>query len=484
MSDPEKSAISQYDVNHASTNPEQPFDNAAERRILRKLDIRVLPILCLLYLVCFVDRPNIGNAKIQGMDSELDLKGQRYNICVFVFNIGYLVAGAPLAVVVKKAGPKSLSVMMFCWGVTVIGCGVSRTWQGLAVCRLLEGMAEAAFVPGAAYTIGSYYKRDEFLRRYVIFFGSAILSGAFNGFLSSLLAKMDGVAGYKAWRWIFIIEGCLTIAIAFASWFFIVPYPEQCAFLSLDDKALLLARLKADGGDIANDKLTSKRVLGFLRDWKIWCAVFTYIGAAETANSIVNFQPTILRGIGYTASGAQVRTIPVYMFSMVFSIYLGYTAEYLRKRYLFCMIGFLTMAIGLIVEIAQPPAPGVRYMGLFFMIAGAYLVMPLIVVWLSINIDKGYKRSVALGLIFCLGNIGSFINSNVFMKREEPHYHTGFSTNLGLCCMGMLAATILFVGMYLGNKQRNRVRENLPDSLEQAGVEGLGEQHPDFRYYL
>lgn len=142
------------------------------------------------------------------------------------------------------------------------------------------------------------------------------------------------------------------------------------------------------------------------------------------------------------------------------------------------------MAIGLTVEIAQPPAPGVRYMGLFFMIAGAYLVMPLTVVWLSINIDKGYKRSVALGLMLCLGNVGSFINSNVFLKREEPHYHTGFSTNLGLGCMGMVAATVLFVGMYCGNKQRDRDRKNLPDLLDQARVEGLGERHPDFRYYL
>lgn len=199
MSDPEKSAISRHDV-HAS-HPEPPFDKAAERRILRKLDFRVLPTLMLLYFVCFVDRSNIGNAKIQGMDSELDLKGQRYNICVFVFNIGYLVAGAPLAVVVKKYGPKALSVMMFCWGVTVIGCGVTKTWKGLVAARLVEGMAEAAFVPGAAYVIGSYYKRDEFLRRYVIFFSAAILSGAFNGFISSLLAKMDGTAGYQAWRW-------------------------------------------------------------------------------------------------------------------------------------------------------------------------------------------------------------------------------------------------------------------------------------------
>ena len=89
---------------------------AAERRLLRRLDFRVLPILWLLYLVSFIDRSNIGNAKIQGMDQELQLKGQRYNIALFVFNIGYLVAGIPLSIVFNKTGPKSLAVMMFCWG--------------------------------------------------------------------------------------------------------------------------------------------------------------------------------------------------------------------------------------------------------------------------------------------------------------------------------------------------------------------------------
>jgi MFS family permease len=199
MVDTEKSTTFATDLHDAS--PEQQFDKADERRILRKLDFTVLPILWLLYLVCFIDRSNIGNAKIQGMDKELDLKGQRYNISVFVFNIGYLVAGVPLALIFKKTGPKALSVMMFCWGITVVGCGVTRSWEGLVACRLLEGMAESAFVPGAAYLIGSYYKRDEFLRRYVIFFSGGICAGAFNGFLSSLLAKMNGVAGYQAWRW-------------------------------------------------------------------------------------------------------------------------------------------------------------------------------------------------------------------------------------------------------------------------------------------
>lgn len=97
-------------------NLQPPFDKVAERKLLRKVDIRVLPVLWILYLVNFIDRANIGNAKIQGMEKELDLYGQRFNIAVWVFNLGYLVAGIPATIAFKRYGPKSLCVMMFCWG--------------------------------------------------------------------------------------------------------------------------------------------------------------------------------------------------------------------------------------------------------------------------------------------------------------------------------------------------------------------------------
>ena len=114
----EKGAIAQGSAVSPSTSSslQPPFDRAAERRLLRKLDLRVLPVLWVLYLVNFIDRANIGNAKIQGMEKELKLTGQRFNIAVWVFNLGYLVAGIPLTIVFKKYGPQSLCVMMFCWG--------------------------------------------------------------------------------------------------------------------------------------------------------------------------------------------------------------------------------------------------------------------------------------------------------------------------------------------------------------------------------
>ena len=93
-----------------------PFDKAAERKLLWKLDFTVLPLLWLLYLVCFVYCINIVNAKIQGMEKELNLEGQKYNVAVFIFNIGYVIAGVPLSIAFKMIGPKFLPMMMFVWG--------------------------------------------------------------------------------------------------------------------------------------------------------------------------------------------------------------------------------------------------------------------------------------------------------------------------------------------------------------------------------
>ena len=167
-----------------------PLPHAVERRILRRLDATLLPTLWALFLVSFVDRGNIGNAKIAGMTKTLHLTGARYNIAFQVFVLGYVVAGVPAVLLFRCLGPRTLPAMMVGWALCVIGQGVTQSYGGLVACRLLEGMLEAGFVPGAAYLIASYYRGDEFLKRYAFFFGASIVAGAFNGVGPSLFHGM------------------------------------------------------------------------------------------------------------------------------------------------------------------------------------------------------------------------------------------------------------------------------------------------------
>ncbi|KAF2182463.1 MFS general substrate transporter [Zopfia rhizophila CBS 207.26] len=381
-----------------------------ESPILRKLDLRILSVLWILYLVCFVDRSSIRSAKIASMEKYLSLKGQRYNIVRFTFNIWYLIAGIPLSILFKRTGPKSLAVMMFCWGVTMIGFGLTRSWARLVVCNCLEGMAEAAYVPGAAHLIGSYYRKNEFLKGYVIFFFNGICAGAFNGYLVDLISKVDGVGGYRAWRWIVIIEDVVTIAVSVISFFSIVPFLDDSTIFRSEDKALL-------------------RIVTYLKDWKIWLLVMVYIGATENVNSITNFRPTILRGTGYTSTQAQVHTIPVYLIAAAYSISMASFervsgTENFFFFFFFLMLGFAIWASVLIVEIAQPKN------------------------------EVGF----ALWAIVCWRNVGSFIGTNVFLKPDESKFRMGFSTGLGLACMGANAATAMYVGLRWGIRGGRRER--------------------------
>lgn len=207
------------------------------------------------------------------------------------------------------------------------------------------------------------------------------------------------------------------------------------------------------------------------------------LGVTENANSLANFQPTILKGLGYTATQAQIHTIPVYLVGATFSVIFAYLSEYLNRRYAFYILGWAVLVVGLAVEIAYPPAPGVRYMGMFFIACGCYLAMPISIVWVSMNAGKGYKRAIAIGAIINFGTAGAFVSSNVFMFKETPRFHTGFSTGLGLACMGATAATITFLGCWWENKKRDERRSEYPAVVE-GTVEELGDEHPDFRFAL
>jgi MFS family permease len=207
------------------------------------------------------------------------------------------------------------------------------------------------------------------------------------------------------------------------------------------------------------------------------------IGVTENANSLANFQPTILKGLGYTSTQAQVHTIPVYLVGAAFSVIFAYVSEWLQRRYYFYIVGCAVLASGLVVEIVYPTNPKVRYMGMFFIACGCYLAMPISVVWLSINSGSGYKRAVAIAALINFGTAGAFVSSNVFLFRETPRFRTGFSTGLGLACIGACAATVTWLGCKRENKRRDRRRAELPIVLDQSMKE-LGDEHPDFRFVL
>ncbi|KAI0480070.1 major facilitator superfamily domain-containing protein [Xylariaceae sp. FL0804] len=479
-----------------TAGPGADADADAERRLVRKLDLHVYPILFVIYVFSFLDRINISNARIQGLVEDLDLTGNRFNIALFVYFIPYLLLEIPSNMIIKKMRPSLyLSALMAAWGLVNMCMGFVKTYQGLVVLRFFLGVLEAGVTPGIIYLTSMYYKRHELVLRTTFFFCSTVVAGAFGGLLAYAIANLNGHNGLSAWRWIFIIEGAATAVVSLASAFLIPDWPEQARFLNASEKALLRARLLADGPgghDVARmDRLDARAWRLILTDWKIWCGAAMYLGLGITGYSTVFFLPTILLEFGWTASSAQVHTIPVYAVTAVFMLGVAWLSDRLRHRYGFILAGVLLTTAGYAVLLSQGDGHGgkelgrgAKYAAVFLVSLGGYATLPLAIAWLANNVSGHWKRALSSGIQITVGNVAGIVASNIFLPGQAPTYPAGYGTALALTWLGGLAATAMFVGARRENRLRDAGERDDRLLRPRDEVENMGDYHPAFRFTL
>ncbi|RFU35367.1 hypothetical protein B7463_g954, partial [Scytalidium lignicola] len=501
------------DIEKSFDDPNYVIDPAVEKRLLWKMDLHIVPPLFVLFLMAFLDRVNIGNAKIQGLTEDLHMKGQQYNIALFIFfipyvlllllitpkffynlpkismrraasdfEIRYILCEIPSNIILRKLKPSTwLCSIMFAWGVFTICQGLVKNFASLVALRFLIGIAEAGLVPGGVYVIAMYYKRHELQWRISMFFCASTLAGAFGGLLAYALAKMDGIGGYGGWRWIFIIEGLLTVVIAILFKPIVVDWPEQATWLTPEEKQLMLRRLAHDVGPAKMDHLDKRAIKRILSDWKVYVGIVMYLGIVNTGYASSFFIPTIINEMGYTAAESQVRSIPIWIVAAILAMSMAWLADKLKHRYAFTLLGLGISIIGYTLLLCQENlSVGVKYMACFFVVGGSNICQPITWVWLNNNVGGHYKRSVATAMQIGFGNAGGLIASNIFITAQAPRYPVGYGTSLALLVMCASMCTIFFFGLYRENKKRERGERDYRYSEEGADINNMGDDHPEF----
>ncbi|KAI9872441.1 MAG: hypothetical protein M1830_001614 [Pleopsidium flavum] len=484
------------DSDHHSMDLVRKFD----RELTRKIDLHVVPILLIMFLLAYLDRSNLGNARIEGLEKELHMKGTDYNVASMIFYLSYVLFEVPSNIMLKKFSPSTwLSTIMFLWGEQTLPlvaytwairsyadtsdrnlCNVSRTYPDLSWFSSLS-----IFHRRCLYLMSMYYRRFELQRRLTLLFASGIVAGAFSGLLAYALAKMDHLGGYAGWRWIFIIEGLVTIVISAAAKFIIADWPEDAKFLSAEEKARLLKRLEGDAnrGVAKMDRVDRPALKRIVFDWKVWVAAAMYLGAVNTGYVLALFLPTILKELGYTSSEAQIHSIPVYLVAAVCMISFAFATDKLRIRYPFILLGTTIASIGYIILLAGGSLPpNIKYMAVFFVAAGGHSTHPITLGWLANNVSGHYKRAFSTAIQISLGNCAGFVGSNVFLTRQAPRYPTGYATSLALMLVTAITATGFATGLHLENKKRDRGGRDYRLQLPSEQVDNLGDDHPDVRF--
>ena len=307
---------------------------------------------------------------------------------------------------------------------------------------------------------------------------------------------MNGVGRLSGWRWIFIIEGIITVVLGFISYFVIIDFPDKIlqrrngAFLTAQDVDILKARIDRDRDDSAADPVTGKKIVEHLRDFKLWvlfvlllphfsiglsltlrfggCSALMLMGTATPVYAFAYFTPQILHGMGFSSAMSQLLTAPPSVIAGIIAIGSAVLSDRLRMRGPIIVAQNIATIVGLLVT-AYTTNRGLRYFGIILGLSGAVSNASAVLAYQSNNIRMDSKRSVGSALQIGFGAIGGIIASTVFRDQDAPRYVNGIWATIGTQFF-MIAAV---AGMSLYFKTQN---------LKQKEDGKIIEGHAAFQY--
>ncbi|KAI0043339.1 MFS general substrate transporter [Auriscalpium vulgare] len=456
-----------------------------EKQLYRKIDLRLMPILALMYLFSFLDRGNIGNAKLQGLTTQLHLVGNQYNIALTMYFVPYCLFECPANLVLKKFRPSRwLPAITMVWGTVMTLMGLVKTYPQLVGVRVCLGVAEAGLFPGVVYYLTLWYPRAMLQFRVGIFFGAASVAGAFSGLLAFGISFMSGKSGLLGWSWIFILEGMATVLVGLLALLVMVDFPSTAKFLTPEEKAYVIWKKKFDNSSVGEEeRFAPRHIWAAFSDWQVWLHILVYMSIVGPLYGISLFLPSIIKTFGFTNAISQLLTVPPYIFATITLYVFAIWSDAVKKRSPFILAGLCMLLVGFTINISDV-APGVKYFGTFFCVAGSYASFPGVVSWLGNNLSGQYKRGVGMALHIGIGNFAGAIASNVFRTQDEPRYILGHGIMLMFVGIGFVSVpTVVFLYMRINRKRDEEVANGRVNYTDRQ-LRALGDKAPDFRYIL
>ncbi|EXJ92104.1 hypothetical protein A1O3_00654 [Capronia epimyces CBS 606.96] len=438
----------------------EAFTPEEQKKIIRRIDRRLVLTLGFLYCVSLMDRTNLGIAVVAGMGVDLVLTGNRYSVIVLLFFITYVLLQPPATVVLRKIGPRLfLPTITLLWGITMICFGFVKDWSDLIGLRLVLGVFEAGFFPGCAYLLSCWYPRYELQKRNAVFYLIGSMASAFAGILAYGFSQLKNHApsgilpGIAGWRWIFIFQGLITSLMAIVSYVLIVDFPELSTntfglkFLNEAEVDFVVARIEKDRHDAIPEKFRLGKYLKHAGDLKVWGFAALFGLTTTNTYAIAYFLPIILNsGMGFDVAASQCLVAPPYVLAAIVMYLFAYLGDKWHLRSPFILVNGALLLIGLPL-LGYVDNVGVRYFGVFIATTACNANVPCVLTWQANNIRGQWKRALCSATLVGAGGIGGIIGSTVFREQDKPEYHPGILTCMissGLIVLITLALDLKF----------------------------------------
>ncbi|EGN94399.1 hypothetical protein SERLA73DRAFT_62136 [Serpula lacrymans var. lacrymans S7.3] len=457
-----------------------------EKRLLRKVDMR-MSILVVLYILNFscipvyTKRCQNSSARLQGFQQDLHLQGQQYSTVLSILFVGYIIMQVPSNMFLNWFGRPSIHIpsCVVIWGTISILIGF---YIGVLLARFFLGIVESAFFPGALFTISCWYKRDEIgLRTSILDCGSLISNGFGALAASGILSGMQGKLGHSAWRqtpgrWLFYIEGSITIFVALCAMLILPDFPHNTRWLTPEERQFAVLRLQEDvAKDSANTEETThlsplRGLWLALTDWKMWW--FTIAATLQLlSQSFYIFFPTLSATMGFDTTISLLLCAPPWICATFIVFSISRYSDHTKRRFIFIFVTETISIIGFIISMCTMNTVA-RYLSLFLMIQ-SYAGLVVFYTWMSNTFPwSPAKRAVCLAFMNSISQLGNVCGSYVWPSTWGPSYRYSYA----IC----VASTALFIIMcWVMSMHLTTLNKKMAKEEEERGV-----LTPGFRYLV
>ncbi len=394
---------------------------------MRRVTLRLIPFILLLYILNYLDRTNVGIAALQ-MNRDLKFSPAAYSLGAGIFFIAYALFEVPSNIFLTRVGPRFwIARIMVTWGIIASAMMFVRTPMHFYVLRFLLGVAEAGFFPGIVYYLSQWFPVSMRARAQSRFMLGIPFSNMIGGVIGGALLSLDGKMGIAGWQWLFVLEGLPSILIGVTVFFYLTDRPADAKWLADDQRAWLVARLaQEDDASPATHGLPPMRALA---NGMLWLTALAYLLVNTGAYAYQFWGPTIIRDtLGTSSANTGFVVALIGVATAISMLLVSSSSDRHHERFLHAAFSAAMVGTGAIGA-ALLPTPVLRICALALMPMGmASFLSPYFC--LPGMLFRGAALAAAIALVNSVGNLGGFIGPNVIGTLVSI---TGSNTGAFLC---------------------------------------------------
>ncbi|KAI0137057.1 major facilitator superfamily domain-containing protein [Xylariales sp. AK1849] len=463
-----------YDAPTAFANA-RAMDSAhrarVEKSLKRKLDMRC-SLFIVLYIMNYLDRNNIAAARLRGLQTDLALADTQYATCLSILYVGYILMQVPSNIFINRIQRPSLYIgcTMLVWGVVSTLSGVTVNFTGMVLTRFFLGFIEAAFLPGALLILSKWYTRRELTTRNAVLFCGNLISNAFSALIGAgVLSNMQGVLGHAAWRWLFYIEGAITMLVAICAILILPDLPHNSRGFTAEEREVAQLRMLEDVGEADEDSAAQGVFGGFnmaIKDVKIYVMSLTFT-AYVVGLSFNAFFPTLTGTLGFAYVPTLLMSAPPWVFSCIFSLINAWHADHTGEKFWHIVGPICVGILGFIISMSTLNTAA-RYIALFLQ-ASSYAGFIVFYSWISSSFPRPpAKRAVAIAFINAFSQLGNVAGSYVWNLKDNG-YRKSYGIVLsmfGVTIFGCFIFRIMLTRLNKKLEEGERAWETQPDDTQ------------------